>query len=99
MEAGRNRSANESSHLYPVPDTGGADKGKGKRSNPKKKPVKWVDSFTCFQCGKEGPSPPLRRCSQWAKGQKSPGLLMGDLISRADGKKNISIANGVIHIH
>ena len=20
--------------------------------------------FTCFQCGKEGPNPPLRRCSQ-----------------------------------
>ena len=26
--------------------------------------VKWVDLFTCFHCGKEGRSPPLRRCSQ-----------------------------------
>ena len=40
-----------------------------------------------------------RRPTCTAKGPKSPGLLMGDLISRANGKKNISIANGVIHIH
>ena len=26
--------------------------------------MKWVDLFTCFLCGKEGRSPPLRRCSQ-----------------------------------
>ena len=35
-----------------------------KKPGPKKQPVKWVDLFTCFQCGKEGRSPPLRRCSQ-----------------------------------
>lgn len=38
--------------------------GKSKKPNPKKQPVKWVDLFTCFHCGKEGRSPPLRRCSQ-----------------------------------
>ena len=40
----------------------------GKSKNPgsklKTNPVKWVDLFTCFGCGKEGRSPPLRRCSQ-----------------------------------
>ena len=40
------------------------DSGKIKQPGLKNKPVKWVDLFTCFQCGKEGRSPPLRRCSQ-----------------------------------
>ena len=26
--------------------------------------AKWIDLFTCFRCGREGPNPPLRRCSQ-----------------------------------
>ena len=38
--------------------------GKTKKPGSKKQPVKWVDLFTCFLCGKEGRSPPLRRCSQ-----------------------------------
>ena len=38
--------------------------GKNKKPGSKKQPVKWVDLFTCFLCGKEGRSPPLRRCSQ-----------------------------------
>ena len=38
--------------------------GKNKQPGSKKQPVKWVDLFTCFLCGKEGRSPPLRRCSQ-----------------------------------
>ena len=37
---------------------------KTKKPGSKKQPVKWVDLFTCFLCGKEGRSPPLRRCSQ-----------------------------------
>jgi len=51
--------------------TGSADEdttlgGKSKKGPNSKKPqpVKWVDLFTCFLCGKEGRSPPLRRCSQ-----------------------------------
>ena len=28
------------------------------------KPVLWVDLFRCFLCGKEGRSPPLRKCGQ-----------------------------------
>ena len=35
-----------------------------KKLGPTKTLVKWVDLFTCFHCGKEGRSPPLRRCSQ-----------------------------------
>ena len=38
--------------------------GKNEKPGIKKPLVKWVDLFTCFQCGKEGRSPPLRRCSQ-----------------------------------
>ena len=38
--------------------------GKNEKLGIKKTLVKWVDLFTCFQCGKEGRSPPLRRCSQ-----------------------------------
>ena len=39
--------------------------GKNKKPGSDKiQPVKWVDLFTCFLCGKEGRSPPLRRCSQ-----------------------------------
>ena len=37
---------------------------KTKKLGPTKTLVKWVDLFTCFHCGKEGRSPPLRRCSQ-----------------------------------
>ena len=37
---------------------------KTKKPGAKKPLVKWVDLFTCFHCGKEGRSPPLRRCSQ-----------------------------------
>ena len=37
---------------------------KTKKPGAKKTLVKWVDLFTCFLCGKEGRSPPLRRCSQ-----------------------------------
>ena len=55
--------------LYPAPlanqDTPPEKKlGKTKKPGSKKQPVKWVDLFTCFLCGKEGRSPPLRRCSQ-----------------------------------
>ena len=37
---------------------------KSSPGSKKHQPVKWVDLFTCFLCGKEGRSPPLRRCSQ-----------------------------------
>ena len=41
--------------------------GKKKSSTTKTqgdKPVLWVDLFRCFLCGKEGRSPPLRKCTQ-----------------------------------
>ena len=39
--------------------------GKNKKPGSDKiQPAKWVDLLTCFLCGKEGRSPPLRRCSQ-----------------------------------
>ena len=62
------------SHLQLIPplarlanqDTESVNKlGKIKKPGSGKiQPVKWVDLFTCFHCGKEGRSPPLRRCSQ-----------------------------------
>ena len=58
--------------LYPSPPAPPANQdtppekklGKTKKPGSKKQPVKWVDLFTCFLCGKEGRSPSLRRCSQ-----------------------------------
>ena len=53
--------------LFPPPanqDPAPTKLGKNKKPGSKKRLVKWVDFFTCFLCGKEGRSPPLRRCSQ-----------------------------------
>ena len=38
----------------------------GKTKKPASKPDKllWVNVFRCFLCQREGPSPPLRKCSQ-----------------------------------
>ena len=60
---------NSSLNFHPSPpakpqDTGGKKLDKTKKLGPTKTLVKWVDLFTCFLCGKEGRSPPLRRCSQ-----------------------------------
>ena len=64
-----NLSTNLQSELPNLPpakpqDTGCKKLGKTKKLGPTKTLVKWVDLFTCFLCGKEGRSPPLRRCSQ-----------------------------------
>ena len=36
----------------------------GKTKHAGTKPVLWVDLFRCFLCQTEGPSPPLRKCTQ-----------------------------------
>ena len=50
-------------------DGGGTKKGKQKLGNtktPGAEPEKllWVNWFRCYFCQKEGPSPPLRKCTQ-----------------------------------
>ena len=71
LENTTNRSTNLQSELPHLPLPPAKPQGtppkkpdKTKKLGPTKTLVKWVDLFTCFHCGKEGRSPPLRRCSQ-----------------------------------